>query len=66
MVAHGGSSVLFLSLAARNRSGALSCAKLSTMGKKIWSSMHPRNFGSEKSSVRGTSVRTSTPSCKPG
>ena len=48
MVAHGGSSVLFLSLAARNGSGALSCAKLSTMGKKIWSSMHPRNFGSEK------------------
>ena len=36
-------------------SGALACAKRSTMGKKIWLSMHPRNFSSEK--VVRTSVR---------
>ena len=45
-------------------SGALARAKRSTIGKKIWLSMHPRNFSSEK--IVRTSVRTSTPSCTPG
>ena len=31
------------------------------MGKKIWLSMHPRDFGSEK--IVPTNVSTSTPSC---
>ena len=46
------------------QSGALGRAKRaqrSTMGKKIWLSMHPRNFV-----LRKSSVRTRTPSCKPG
>ena len=43
----------------------LSRAQRSTMGEKIWLSiMHSINFGSEK--IVRTSVRTSTPSCKPG
>ena len=43
----------------------LSRAQRSTMGGKIWLSiMHSINFGSEK--IVRTSVRTSTPSCKPG
>ena len=33
-------------------------AQRTTMGKKIWLSMHPRNFGSEK--IVHTSVNTST------
>ena len=40
-------------------------AQRSTMGEKIWLFiMHSINFGSEK--IVRTSVRTSTPSCKPG
>ena len=39
-------------------------AQRSTIGKKIWLSMHPRNFGSDKI-VRTEYVRTFTPSCKP-
>ena len=43
----------------------LSRAQRSTMGEKIWLSiMHSINFGSEK--IVRTSLRTSTPSCKPG
>ena len=34
------------------------------MGKKIWLSMHSRNFGSDKI-VRTEYLSTSTPSCKP-
>ena len=30
----------------------LSRARRSTMGKRIWLSMHPRNFGPAKSSLR--------------
>ena len=46
-----------------NNSEALVHAKQGTMGKKVWLSMHPRNFGSEK--IVHTSVHTSSPSCKP-
>ena len=42
----------------------LSRAQRSTMGEKIWLSMHSMNFGTEK--IVRTSVRTSTPSCKQG
>ena len=47
-------------------SGALTCTKRtqqSTMVKKIWLSVHPRNFGSDKVIHMHMSVDTSTPSC---
>ena len=39
-------------------------AQRSTIGKKIWLSMHPRSFGSDNI-VRTEYVHTFTPSCKP-
>ena len=40
-------------------------AQQNTMGKKIWLSMHPRNFGSDKI-VHMYICTYNTPSCKPG
>ena len=51
-------TVTIVVLAKRSR------AQQSTMGKKVWLSMQPKNFGSDK--IVRPSVRTSTPLCKMG